>query len=57
MGHASTAVEGAADRLAHDLLGLDGVVEVERYRIGASIGAHTGPDSFGLFWWPPELSE
>jgi fatty acid-binding protein DegV len=52
VGHAGAAIEGAADRLAHDLLGAEQVAQVERYRVGASIGAHTGPDSFGLFWWP-----
>jgi DegV family protein with EDD domain len=51
VGHAGHALEPAADRLAHRLARA-GVTSVERYRVGASVGAHTGPDSFGVFWWP-----
>ena len=51
VGHAGRALETAADRLA-DRLARAGVSAVERYRVGASVGAHTGADSFGLFWWP-----
>jgi DegV family protein with EDD domain len=53
VGHAGRALEPAADRLANRLAEA-GVPSVERYRVGASVGAHTGPDSFGLFWWPVE---
>ena len=49
VGHASRGVEAAADRLAHDLL-RESVGAVERYRVYPSVGAHTGPDSFGAFW-------
>jgi fatty acid-binding protein DegV len=52
VGHASREMEAAADELAHRLLAAEGVATVERYRVGASVGAHTGPDSFGAFWWP-----
>jgi DegV family protein with EDD domain len=51
VGHAGRALEPAADRLAHRL-SHEGVSAVERYRVGTSVGAHTGPDSFGVFWWP-----
>jgi DegV family protein with EDD domain len=51
VGHAGRALEPAADRLEHRLADA-GVPSVERYRVGASVGAHTGPDSFGVFWWP-----
>ena len=51
VGHAGRDFEPAADELARGLLA-HGAVEVERYRVGATVGAHTGPDSFGLFWWP-----
>jgi len=51
VGHAATELEAAADRLAHDLVGAS-VAVVERYRVAPSVGAHTGPDSFGAFWWP-----
>jgi DegV family protein with EDD domain len=53
VGHACARVELAADRLAHDLERAP-VAAVERYRVGPSVGAHTGPDSFGAFWWPAE---
>lgn len=55
VGHASRDVESAADRLAHDLL-REGVRAVERYRVHPSVGAHTGPDSFGAFWCQTEAS-
>jgi fatty acid-binding protein DegV len=53
VGHAGRALESAADQLAHRLEETEPVVSVERYRVGASVGAHTGADSFGVFWWPP----
>jgi DegV family protein with EDD domain len=52
VGHAGGGVTAAADRLARRLDASELVTEVERYRVGASVGAHTGPDSFGAFWWP-----
>ena len=55
VGHASRDVEAAADRLAHDLL-RESVDAVERYRVYPSVGAHTGPDSFGAFWRPTGAS-
>jgi fatty acid kinase fatty acid binding subunit len=54
VGHAGAATEPAADALALSLAGLSQVVEVERYRVGAAVGAHTGPRSFGAFWWPAQ---
>ena len=33
-----------------------GVVEVVRYRIGPSVGAHTGPGTVGAFYWPASTS-
>ena len=51
VGHAGAEVERAADRLADELVHA-AVVAVERYRVEPSVGAHTGPDSFGAFWWP-----
>ena len=48
-------LEAAADRLAHDLVDA-AVAAVERYRVAPSVGAHTGPDSFGAFWWPAPRS-
>ena len=52
IGYAGSVVEDSADLLAAMVGGSPHVVSVERYRVGPSIGAHTGPISFGLFWWP-----
>ena len=52
VGHAGRELESAADDLAHRLVGVANVAAVERYRVGAAVGAHTGPTCFGLFWWP-----
>lgn len=52
VGHAGSEMEGAADTLAHRILGAETGLAVERYRVGASVGAHTGPESLGAFWWP-----
>lgn len=52
VGHASAATEAAADTLAAALECSDAIVEVLRYRVGPSVGAHTGSLSFGAFWWP-----
>jgi fatty acid-binding protein DegV len=54
VGHAGVATEPAADALALALEGLAQVVSVERYRVGAAVGAHTGSLTFGAFWWPLE---
>jgi fatty acid-binding protein DegV len=52
VGHAAASTEPAADALALSLEALPSVVDVERYRVGPAVGAHTGPTSFGAFWWP-----
>lgn len=52
VGHAAEAIRPAADALAVLLAGSSQVPDVERYRVGAAVGAHTGPLSFGAFWWP-----
>jgi DegV family protein with EDD domain len=51
VGHAARELEDAADGLER-VLRSAGAKDVERYRVGASVGAHTGPETFGLFWWP-----
>ncbi|HUG65974.1 MAG TPA: DegV family protein [Gaiellaceae bacterium] len=53
VGHAAAAVGAAADTLAGTLERDQGLV-VERYRVGAAVGAHTGGLSFGVFWWPAD---
>ena len=40
------------DELAAKLASSAFVGELERYRVGPAVGAHTGPFSFGAFWWP-----
>jgi fatty acid-binding protein DegV len=52
VGHAAPDAQPAADALATALARSTDVVGVERYRVGPSVGAHTGPSSFGAFWWP-----
>lgn len=52
VGHAAPSTEPAADALASSLDRMPQVVEVERYRVGAAVGAHTGGLSLGAFWWP-----
>jgi len=34
------------------LAGLPGIVDLIHYRVGPSIGAHTGPGTAGAFWYP-----
>lgn len=49
VGHARRSTEAPAAELA-ERLRRAGVGEVCRYRVGPSVGAHTGPFSFGAFW-------
>ncbi|MGH3133052.1 MAG: DegV family protein [Gaiellaceae bacterium] len=57
VGHAAAVVELAADALAGSLSRADRILEVERYRVGPAVGAHTGAFSFGAFWWPIATSD
>jgi fatty acid kinase fatty acid binding subunit len=49
VGHAASSTARAADRLAAALSSR--AEPVLRYRVGPSVGSHTGPLSFGAFWW------
>jgi len=40
------------DRLAAALADSDGIVELTRYEIGPSVGAHSGPGTVGAVWAP-----
>lgn len=40
------------DRLAAALAGTSGVVELTRYEVGPSVGAHSGPGTVGAVWAP-----
>lgn len=52
VGVADDASRLLADRLTAHLRSLQGVDEVVQYRVGPSVGAHTGPGTFGLFVFP-----
>jgi len=52
IGTADAPSRPLSDRLDDALRGLPGVDEVVHYRVGPSVGAHTGPGTFGLFVFP-----
>lgn len=52
IGTADAPSRPLADRLDRALRGLTGVDDVIHYRVGPSVGAHTGPGTFGLFVFP-----
>jgi len=52
VGHASAVVAPWGDALAELLASDPEIVRIERYRVTAPVGAHTGPLCFGAFWWP-----
>lgn len=52
VGHAHELTAVHADELAALLEKAPHVRDVLRYRVSPSVGAHTGPSSFGAFWWP-----
>jgi DegV family protein with EDD domain len=52
IGVADAPSRRLATRLAAALRGLPGLSEVVEYRVGPSVGAHTGPGTFGLFVFP-----
>ena len=52
IGVADAPSRPLSDRLAAALRGLDSVDDVIEYRLGPSVGAHTGPGTFGLFVFP-----
>lgn len=52
IGVADAATRPLAERLAAEVHELDAVDRVVEYRVGPSVGAHTGPGTFGLFVFP-----
>lgn len=52
IGIADAAAAPLWTALEDRLVGADGIDEVIRYRIGPSVGAHTGPGSAGAFFYP-----
>ena len=52
IGIADAPSRPLADRLEAALEGVSGIDAVIHYRVGPSVGAHTGPGTFGLFVFP-----
>lgn len=52
IGTSDTSSNDLADRLQRSLADIPTIDEVVSYRIGPSVGAHTGPGTFGLFVFP-----
>ena len=52
IGTSDASSRPLADRLELALSGLTAIEEIVHYRIGPSVGAHTGPGTFGLFVFP-----
>jgi len=52
IGTADAPSRPLSDRLERALANLSGIDDVVHYRIGPSVGAHTGPGTFGLFVFP-----
>jgi len=52
IGHSDAATAPLADALEEAVGEAAGVLEVVRYRIGSSVGAHTGPGTIGCFMFP-----
>ena len=52
VGTADAPSRTLADRLVAALERASGIDEIVHYRIGPSVGAHTGPGTFGLFVFP-----
>lgn len=52
IGTADEPSRPLSDRLTAALIDAAGVDDVVQYRVGPSVGAHTGPGTFGLFVFP-----
>ena len=52
VGVADAGTRALGDALASRLVDADEVLEVVRYRIGPSVGVHTGPGSVGACYYP-----
>ena len=52
IGTADEPSRPLSDRLAAALSDVPGIDDVLHYRVGPSVGAHTGPGTFGLFVFP-----
>lgn len=52
IGHSDAATAPLADALEEALGEAAGILDIVRYRIGPSIGVHTGPGTVGCFMFP-----
>jgi len=52
VGVADSATAALGRALEERLTGTAGVLEIVRYRVGPSVGAHTGPGTVGVVWYP-----
>jgi DegV family protein with EDD domain len=52
VGVADPATAPLGHALADRLTGAPEVTDLVRYRVGPSVGAHTGPGTVGAFWYP-----
>jgi fatty acid-binding protein DegV len=52
VGTADAGARAVSEALAAALVDADEIVEVVHYRIGPSVGVHTGPGTSGAFFWP-----
>lgn len=52
IGTSDESSNALGERLERSLSGLSDIDSVVHYRIGPSVGAHTGPGTFGLFVFP-----
>lgn len=56
VGHSDAATQPLADGLQEAVGEAASVLEVVRYRVGPSVGAHTGPGTVGCWMFPADLS-
>ncbi|MDO9173779.1 MAG: DegV family protein [Actinomycetota bacterium] len=56
IGHSDAATEPLAEGLQEAVGEAASVVEVVRYRVGPSVGVHTGPGTVGCFVFPAAVS-
>lgn len=54
VGASDESSRAVADALASQLEDDPGVTELVRYRVGPSVGAHTGPGTAGAVYWPAD---
>jgi len=52
VGVADPATAALGQALEERLTGTAGVLEIVHYRVGPSVGAHTGPGTVGVVWYP-----